>query len=42
MHGFVDSSFAEISTSTIDIGDESRGRPVQKAKVSLWHLLLPC
>jgi hypothetical protein len=32
----------KISTSTIDIGDESRGRPVQKAKVSLWHLLLPC
>jgi len=25
----------KISTSTIDIGDESRGRPVQKAKMEI-------
>jgi hypothetical protein len=26
--------FAEIMTSTVDVNDESRGRPMQKAKVS--------
>ena len=26
---------AEIMTSTVDMKDESRGRPIQKAKVSL-------
>lgn len=27
---------AEITTSTIDMKDESRGRPIQKAKVSYY------
>lgn len=27
---------SEITTSTVDMKDESRGRPIQKAKVSLY------
>ncbi|KAE9585837.1 putative DNA/RNA-binding protein Alba [Lupinus albus] len=27
--------FAEITTSTVDIKDDSRGRPVQKAKIEI-------
>lgn len=32
---FLELPCAEITTSTVDMKDESRGRPVQKAKVSL-------
>ncbi|ESR40972.1 hypothetical protein CICLE_v10026994mg, partial [Citrus x clementina] len=26
----------KIMTSTVDMRDESRGRPVQKAKIEIW------
>ncbi|RZR84423.1 hypothetical protein BHM03_00011257 [Ensete ventricosum] len=34
---FFKKNCAEITTSTVDVKDESRGRPIQKAKVKSLH-----
>lgn len=42
INDFLFKKTAEIMTSTVDMKDESRGRPIQKAKVIVFLFSLMC